>query len=153
MKYCNLKKLIVKNIKNYLHDKGSKLSYSPIIYIAEYIIVIQYIETSVKSSRKQMDHLFHFETWNYSVSFALRRCHSLYHSLSHVVIRWTTRCSSLYHSLSFVVARCIARLLFCKQLFNGSNLPVTSILKQLLESILESAWNYKNKREHGIEVD
>ena len=90
-----------------------------------------------------------FNRNDHSMSFAFTRCHSL----SLVVIRCTTRCSLLYHSLSFVVVRCIARLLFCKQSFSGYNLPVTSILKQLLESILESAWNYKNKREHGIEVD
>ena len=37
-------------------------------------------------------------------------CHSLHHSLSHVVIR----CHSLYHSLSLVVTRCTTCLSFYK---------------------------------------
>ena len=94
-----------------MHDKGSKLSYSQIIYITEYIIVIQYIDTWVKTSRKQMDHLFHFETWNYSVSFALRCYHSLYHSMSFVV----AHCHLSYHLLSLVVSRWITRLSLYKR--------------------------------------
>ena len=88
-------------------------------------------------------------------------CHSLYQSLSLVVIDCTTRCHllsvvvirchSLYHSLSFVVTRCTTRLSFYKRsnwvaynhihnavCFTEVNKPKTyrSLIRNLIEDIL-----------------
>ena len=104
----------------------------------------------IKFFRNHIVFLVHFETWNPSGLLSLSWCHSLYHSqslavthyhflllivsrchsLSFVVIRWTTRCRSLpfvvplvvidchslCHSLSLAVIRCTTRLYFYKRL-------------------------------------
>ena len=82
---------------------------------------------------------FILKPWNHSIPFFLKlvvtSCHSLFHSLSFVVIPWTTQC----HVLSFVVTRCHLLSLdvplacrFINDLENSKELSLKLVLDSLL---------------------
>ena len=100
-------KLVAKQIEKYLHDWDKILywkltSWSMIVFIAEYLVVIYCIKDWIRFFRNKVGRYFILKTKS-----------TLFFLLSIVFIRSTTRCHSLlliaicYHSLSLVVSRCI----------------------------------------------
>ena len=100
-------KLVAKQIEKYLHDWDKILywkltSWSMIVFIAEYLVVIYCIKDWIRLFRNKVDRYF-----------ILKTKITLFFLLSIVFIRSTTCCHSLllidicYHSLSLVVSRWI----------------------------------------------